>query len=95
MCKNEAIFHSVPTITKFTFRDGREAIKGYAFIRCRDKSEECISVIYAVYMESGKKLLGYDREIAYFSKTAAKERNTAQRFLCPLCRICDVSVMER
>ena len=54
-----------------------------------------LSVIYTVYMESGKKLLGYDREIAYFSKTVAKERNTAQRFLCPLCRICDVSVMNR
>ena len=54
-----------------------------------------ISVIYTVHMESGKKLLGYDRETAYFSKTVAKERNTAQRFLCPLCRICDVSVMDR
>lgn len=32
MCKNEAIFHNVPTITKFIFRDGRETIKGYAFI---------------------------------------------------------------
>ena len=39
-----------------------------------------ISVIYTVHMESGKKLLGYTREIAYFSKTVAKERNTAQRF---------------
>ena len=68
---------------------------GYQYIRCRGKSEECISVIYTAYMESGKKLLGYDREIAYFSKTVAKERNTAQRFLCPLCRICDVSVMDR
>jgi hypothetical protein len=46
-------------------------------------------------MESGKKLLGYAREIAYFSKTVAKERNTAQRFLYPLCRNCDVSVMDR
>ena len=33
-----------------------------------------ISVIYAVYMESGKKLLGYDREAAYFSKTVAREK---------------------
>jgi len=31
-------------------------------------------------MESGKKLLGHDRETAYFSKTVAKERNTTQRF---------------
>ena len=68
---------------------------GYQCIRCRGKSEECISVIYTVYMESGKKLLGYAREIAYFSKTVAKERNTAQRFLYPLCRNCDVSVMDR
>ena len=67
----------------------------YQCIRCRGKSEECISVIYTVYMESGKKLLGYDREIACFSKTVVKERNTAQRFLCPLCRNCDVSVMDR
>lgn len=54
-----------------------------------------ISVIYTVHMESGKKMLGYDRETAYLSKAVAKERNTAQRFLCPLCRICDVSVMDR
>ena len=67
----------------------------YPCVRCRGKSEECISVIYTVYMEAGKKLLGYDREIAYFSKTVVKERNTAQRFLCPLCRNCDVSVMDR
>ena len=67
----------------------------YPCVRCRAKSEECISVIYTVYMESGKKLLGYAREIACFSKTVVKERNTAQRFLCPLCRICDVSVMDR
>jgi hypothetical protein len=46
-------------------------------------------------MESGKKFWGYDREIAYFPKTVAKEINTAQRFLCPLCRICDVSMMVR
>ena len=39
--------------------------------------------------------LAYAREIAYFSKTVAEERNTAQRFLCPLCRNCDVSVMVR
>lgn len=32
-------------------------------------------------MESGKKMLVYDREIACFSKTVAKKRNTAQRFL--------------
>ena len=46
-------------------------------------------------MESGKKMLGYAREITYFSKTVAKKRNTAQRFLCLLCRNCDVYVMDR
>ena len=59
------------------------------------KMKKCISVIYTVYMESGKKMLGYAREIAYFSKTVAKKRNTAQRFLCLLCRNCDVYVMDR
>ncbi len=49
--------------------------------RCRGKNKKCISVIYTVYMESGKKMLVYDREIACFSKTVAKKRNTAQRFL--------------
>jgi len=41
-----------------------------------------------------KKLSGYDWEIAYFSKTVTKKRNTAQRILCPLCRICYIFMMD-
>lgn len=62
------------------------------------KMKKCISVIYTdIHSIYGirQKMLGYAREIAYFSKTVAKERNTAQRFLCLLCRNCDVSVMDR
>ena len=62
------------------------------------KMKKCISVIYTdIHSIHGirQKMLGYAREIAYFSKTVDKKRNTAQRFLCLLCRICDVSVMDR
>lgn len=62
------------------------------------KMKKCISVIYTdIHSIHGirQKMLGYAREIAYFSKTVAKKRNTAQRFLCLLCRNCDVYVMDR
>ena len=61
----------------------------YPCVRCRGKSEECISVIYTVYMESGKKILGYAREIAYFSKTVLRKEIRHSGFYA----LCAVIVM--
>ena len=56
---------------------------------CRGKNEKYISVIYTVYMESGKKILGYAREIAYFSKTVLRKEIRHSGFYA----LCAVFVM--